>query len=67
MKDMDKYVEEKAKEFIGGFWRQDIGDVDYAKDFIRTLLKEIEDKYWANEQYHLDTIRELKKQIDERK
>jgi len=41
--------------------------LDIAEDFIRQIAKEIEDKFWGREAYLYDTIKELKKQLDESK
>ena len=55
MKD-DKYVDEKEREWASyGFETR-----EQVKGFIRTIVKDMKDKYWAQEQYYLDTIKTLK-------
>lgn len=63
-KQREEWIEEKARELVDLPWSVNMR-MGYIKDFIRTIVKEIEDKHWATEQYHLDTIKELKKQLDE--
>ena len=60
MKD-DKYVKKKKDEMYLKLVDCKRGDLwPLLEGFIRTIVKDMKDKYWAQEQYYLDTIKTLK-------
>ena len=71
-----KYIEEKARKIMQIVYDctnkpHESYEANYNsrmteyKSFIRTIMKEIEDKHWGREAYLYDTIKELKKQLDD--
>jgi len=59
-----KYVKKKAKEAYNIAHNQE--EYVYGlNNLIAQIVSDIEDKHWCAEQYYLDTIKELKKDLDE--
>ena len=69
--DEAKYVEERALILLTiSFHPNESKNREKIKEykaFIRQIVKEIEDKHWAEKEYLNDTIKELGKQLDEKK